>query len=97
MANSSINGRFRVLRVIQDKPYILAMVEPYEDVPPEGPAAVAMVAAQEARVWECMQDVLRLASKLYGHTGLIGKLAKGLRGGWRVWAVGLRGLMWGYG
>ncbi|KAK9808745.1 hypothetical protein WJX72_002947 [[Myrmecia] bisecta] len=70
--SSRATGRFRVVRLLQDKPFVLALVEPYNDEAPADVAAAARLAALERRLWQCMQDVRALAGKLYSHAGPLG-------------------------
>mmetsp|Transcript_45440 Transcript_45440/g.176713 ORF Transcript_45440/g.176713 Transcript_45440/m.176713 type:complete len:298 (-) Transcript_45440:1660-2553(-) len=52
--------RFRVLRYLEEKPYIKAMVEFYDDEEP-----TEDISEVELNVWSKLQDVLRLSNKLY--------------------------------
>eukprot|EP00898_Chlorokybus_atmophyticus_P009116 jgi/Chlat1/9205/Chrsp97S08407 len=62
-------GRYRLRRIVSDKPFITAIVEDYCDTEPQSISEHAEHAMAEARVWSCMQDVQQLAEKLYGHLG----------------------------
>ena len=52
--------RFRIIRIIDEKPYIRALVEFVNDEP-AGPEAARI----EREVWKMLQDVLQLSNKLY--------------------------------
>ncbi|GBG88290.1 hypothetical protein CBR_g46856 [Chara braunii] len=73
LVNALAVCRFRVKAVIFDKPFITAEVVPTYDTDGDGLAEMAETAVVERRVWQCMQDVRRLAGKLYGHLGSLAR------------------------
>eukprot|EP00188_Purpureofilum_apyrenoidigerum_P003431 Plantae.Rhodophyta-Purpureofilum_apyrenoidigerum.ctg3582.p1 GENE.Plantae.Rhodophyta-Purpureofilum_apyrenoidigerum.ctg3582~~Plantae.Rhodophyta-Purpureofilum_apyrenoidigerum.ctg3582.p1 ORF type:complete len:323 (-),score=81.98 Plantae.Rhodophyta-Purpureofilum_apyrenoidigerum.ctg3582:1199-2143(-) len=52
--------RFRVLRYVEEKPFIKAIVQFYDDEEPDED-----LSEMEQSVWTMLQDVLRLSNKLY--------------------------------
>ncbi|KAA8491511.1 LON peptidase N-terminal domain and RING finger protein 3 [Porphyridium purpureum] len=52
--------RFRIIKVLQEAPYITALVEYFQDEPPRNDIRQA-----GAGVWQSLQEVLRLSNKLY--------------------------------
>lgn len=52
--------RFRIVKILENKPYIRAIVEFVNDLPP-----VENYSELEMNVWRALQDVLRLSNKLY--------------------------------
>ncbi len=52
--------RFRIIRILDEKPYMRALVEYVSDEPP-GPECAEL----EREVWKMLQDVLQLSNKLY--------------------------------
>lgn len=60
MTNNVGRQRFRIVRIIEEKPYTRAMVQFLKDKAPEEDFTPLV---QE--VWEALQDVLRLSNKLY--------------------------------
>lgn len=55
--------RFRIVRILDEKPYMRALVEYISDVQPEPECATL-----ERDVWTLLQDVLSLSNKLYDKT-----------------------------
>lgn len=60
MTNNMGKQRFKILRIIEEKPYIRAKVELLDDA---APTENTMPLVQD--VWTALQDVLRLSNKLY--------------------------------
>lgn len=60
MTNNIGRQRFRILNIIDEKPYTRAMVEFLRDDPPK-----ENLSKLESEVWQALQDVLRLSNKLY--------------------------------
>ncbi len=60
MTNNRGTERFRIVRIIEEKPYIRAEVEFLQDDPPQEDCPQL-----ELNVWTALQDVLRLSNKLY--------------------------------
>lgn len=60
MTNNIGRERFRIVRIIDEKPYTRAMVEFLKDDAPQENLSELM-----ADVWQLLQDVLRLSNKLY--------------------------------
>ena len=59
--------------MINDKPFITAMVQDYADTPPATFQDAADISKAALQLWQCMQQVQELAGKLYSHAGPIGK------------------------
>ena len=66
-------GRFETKHMINDKPFITAMVQEYADTPPGAFQDAADISKAALQLWQCMQQVQELAGKLYSHAGPIGK------------------------
>ena len=66
-------GRFETKHMINDKPFITAMVQDYADTPPSTFQDAADMSKAALQLWQCMQQVQELAGKLYSHAGPIGK------------------------
>lgn len=60
MTNNVGRQRFRIVRIVEEKPYIRAKVEPLHD---SKPTENLFPVVKE--VWQALQDVLRLSNKLY--------------------------------
>lgn len=60
MTNNIGRERFRILRIIEEKPYTRAVVEHVYDETPDEDLSALM-----EDVWVVLQDVLRLSNKLY--------------------------------
>lgn len=67
MTNNIGKSRFRILSVLEDKPFKRALVEYFRDEPPSD-ADLAKLINVEMQVWNSLQDVLRLSNKLYEKT-----------------------------
>lgn len=63
VTNNIGRQRFRIVRVIDDKPYTRAMVQFMADEPPKQNLKQVM-----KEVWQTLEDVLRLSNKLYDKT-----------------------------
>ncbi|KAL3152518.1 hypothetical protein ABBQ32_001551 [Trebouxia sp. C0010 RCD-2024] len=64
-------GRFEIKQVINDKPFVTAMVQDLADVTPETFQQAADISNTAMQLWLCMQQVKDLAGKLYSHAGPI--------------------------
>jgi ATP-dependent Lon protease len=64
MTNSIARSRFRIVNILEDKPYKRALVEYFSDDDVEE-ADRPELSALENGVWAALQDVLRLSNKLY--------------------------------
>lgn len=60
MTNNIGKSRFRILRIIEEKPYITAKVKTINDEVPD-----INLFPQIKEVWKALQDVLTLSNKLY--------------------------------
>lgn len=60
MTNNIGKQRFRIVRIVEEKPYLRAKVEPLRDVAPAENLFPVVL-----DVWQTLQDVLRLSNKLY--------------------------------
>lgn len=72
VTNSIGRSRFRVVNILDDKPYKRALVEYFSDDDIEA-SQIAELSALEDKVWEALQDVLRLSNKLYDKRMELGK------------------------
>lgn len=63
VTNNVGRQRFRIVRIMDDKPYTRAMVQFLSDEPPEQNLKQLM-----KDVWQTLEDVLRLSNKLYDKT-----------------------------
>jgi ATP-dependent Lon protease len=77
MTNSIGRSRFRVVNILDDKPYKRALVEYFSDDDVEA-SQIAELSALEDKVWEALQDVLRLSNKLYDKRMELGKQVQDL-------------------
>ena len=61
--------RFKMLKVIQEKPYMIALVglDVIDEEPEEGPGQQAIIAAEQ-QVWQALQDVVMLSNKVHNKT-----------------------------
>lgn len=60
MVNNIGRERFRILRIIEEKPYTRAVVQfMHDDAPSDNLTSLV------GEVWQALQDVLRLSNKLY--------------------------------
>lgn len=61
--------RFKLLRITQEKPYIIGLVEiDLKDEEPSTGEAKIELAQKEELVWELVQDVVRLSNKVYDNS-----------------------------
>ena len=60
LTNNIGRERFRIVKILEEKPYIRAIVEYVHDLP-----STENCRELELRVWRALQDVLRLSNKLY--------------------------------
>lgn len=60
MTNNVAQQRFRIIRIIDEKPYTRAIVENVSDEEPKED-----LSALVKEVWQALEDVLRLSNKLY--------------------------------
>lgn len=60
MTNNIGRDRFKIVRIIEEKPYTRAIVQPVSDDPPQENLLPLV-----NEVWQALQDVLRLSNKLY--------------------------------
>ncbi len=68
-------GRFEIKHILNDKPFITAMVQDTADTPPQTFQQAADISTASMKLWQCMQQVKELAGKLYSHAGPIGELS----------------------
>lgn len=64
MTTSQGQKRFRIVNILEEKPYTRALVEYFEDDAPES-SEMSELSDLELDVWDAVQDVLRLSNKLY--------------------------------
>lgn len=64
MTTSLGQKRFRIVNILEEKPYKRALVEFFEDDTP-ATSELSELSELELDVWEALQDVLRLSNKLY--------------------------------
>lgn len=77
MTNSVGKSRFRIVNILEDKPYKRALVEYFHDVPPTD-SDITELADAERQVWNALKDVLRLSNKLYDKSLELTKVVKDL-------------------
>lgn len=65
-------GRFEIQHIYQDKPFMLANVQTLHDAQPQTFQQAATTSTAAMQLWQCMQQVSDLASKLYEHAGPLG-------------------------
>lgn len=67
-------GRFEIRQILQDKPFTIASVKTIQDEQPQTFQHAATTSTAAMQLWQCMQQVSDLASKLYEHTGPLGNV-----------------------
>lgn len=70
--NARVIGRFETQEVVGDKPFVTVLAKPYRDEAPQDLAAQLQLGALEMRVWQTMQEVRQLASKLFANSNKLG-------------------------
>ncbi|KAL4448385.1 hypothetical protein ABPG75_005604 [Micractinium tetrahymenae] len=70
--NARVVGRFETRQVVSDKPFVTVLATSYQDHAPQELAAQLQLGAQEMRVWQTMQEVRQLASKLFANSEKLG-------------------------
>lgn len=75
MTNNVGVERFKIMKILEEKPYIRAIVEVVQDDPPTDD-----LSELKAEVWGALQDVLRLSNKLYDKVLDLGPDVKELAG-----------------
>ncbi|KAL4433228.1 hypothetical protein ABPG77_003276 [Micractinium sp. CCAP 211/92] len=70
--NARVVGRFETQQVVSDKPFVTVLARAYRDEPPQDLAAQLQLGALEMRVWQAMQEVRQLASKLFANSEKLG-------------------------
>ncbi|PSC70354.1 serine threonine kinase isoform A [Micractinium conductrix] len=63
--NARVVGRFQTEQLASDKPVVTVLAKHYGDHSPADLAGELQLGASEMRVWQTMQDVRQLASKLF--------------------------------